>query len=226
MASYVIHAPSTLARIEAAVRALGGDVAVCEVGPPATEAQVQAVERQVARALPGGLRRLFLEQSASLRMFWTIENGGHLPHVLGESLGGSIDLSLADLPACLLNWSGWRAAFEDPAAHDWPPELSVDVFERLFPLVGTGNGDQIVIAEPEDPQNEIVYLNHEGGDFDFVVLADSLDEFLATWIALGCPGPEWYELARFLDPKTSKLSLKTRRSKAWLEAMSSAVRTA
>ncbi len=157
-------------------------------------------------------------------MFWTLEPGGLLPEVLGESLGGAIDVSLTELPVSMLNWSGWRAAFEDPAAHDWPTELTVDVYEHLFPLLAVGNGDQIVVVEPEDPVNEIAYLNHEGGDFDFVVLADSLEAFLETWVALGCPGPEWWELAKFLDPKTSKLSLKTRPSKVWLKALSSATR--
>lgn len=219
----LIDIPSTLARIRAGVSALGGDVAVFEIGPPATEARVEAIEQQAARRLPGGLRRLFLEQSSRLRMFWAIEEGARLPGVLGSGLSGCVDLSLDELPADLLNWSGWRPAFENPAAHDWPAEVTVDLYDRLFPLLAPTNGDRIVVAEPGDPDNEVVYLNHEGCEFDLVILADRLEDFLNTWFQLGCPGPEWWGLAPFLDPDTLKLSLKTRRSKAWLRAMATAV---
>jgi hypothetical protein len=119
----------------------------------------------------------------------------------------------------MLNWSGWRDAFEHPDAYDWPVELNLEVYERLFPLMATGNGDQLVIVEPEEPENEVVYFDHEGGDFDIVVLSENLEEFFNTWIELGCPGPEWWELARFVDQKTLRLSLKTRRSKAWLRTL-------
>ncbi|MBI4885845.1 MAG: SMI1/KNR4 family protein [Acidobacteria bacterium] len=218
----LIDVPSALERTRVAILTLGGEVDVCEVAPAATEAQVQAAEREIGRALPSVLRRLFVEQSASLRFCWSIEDDGRLPAEFSGGLSGAIDLSLADFPVRVLNWSGWRAAFENPAAHDWPVEFTVDLYERLFPLIATGNGDQIVIAEPEDPENEVVYLNHEGGDFDIVVLSENLEDFLNTWIELGCPGPEWWELARFLGQKTLRLSLKTRRSKAWLRALAAA----
>jgi cell wall assembly regulator SMI1 len=219
----LIDIPSTLVRVGAAISALGGDVAVLEVGPPATEAQVQDVERDVGRRLPMELRGVFTEQSSRLRMHWIMKAGGRLPDVLGNGLSGYVDLSLEELPEALLNWSGWRSTFETPAAYDWPADLTVELYERLFPLMAATNGDQIVIAEPDDPANEVVYLDHEGGDFNLVVLADTLEDFLNTWFSLGCPGPEWWGLAPFLDPRTTKLSLKTRRSKAWLRAMASAV---
>lgn len=44
----LIDIPSTLVRVGAAIPALGGDVAVLEVGPPATEAHAQDVERDPA----------------------------------------------------------------------------------------------------------------------------------------------------------------------------------
>jgi hypothetical protein len=220
----LIDIPSTLGRVGAAVSALGGDLGFLEVGPPATEAHVQAVERDIGRRLPRELRALFTEQSSRLRMHWIMEAGGRLPDVLGNGLSGHVDLSLDELPAAVLNWSGWRPTFENPAAYDWPPELTVELYERLFPLMAGTNGDQIVIAEPDDPENEVVYLDHEGGDFNLVVLADKLEDFLNVWFALGCPGPEWWGLAPFLDPGTTKLSLTTRRSKAWLRAMASAIR--
>jgi hypothetical protein len=189
----LVDAPSTLANARAAIVAMGGEVDVFEIGPPAAVAQVGDMERQIAGAIPGLLRRLFLEQSACLRMFWTVEEGTRLPEDLGDGLLGSIDLSLAGLPTDLLNWSGWRAAFEDPAAHDLPTDFTV-----------------------KD------YLSHDASDFNFVILADGLEQFLNTWIALGCPGPEWWDLAHFIDPDTLKLSLTTRRSKTWLRALASA----
>lgn len=180
------------------------------------------MERVIGRTIPPTLRRIFAEQSAALKLSWTLE--GKLPGGLGRGLSGNIDLSLADLPNDVLNWSGWRAAFESPVEHGWPAEWNVDAYRELFPLVAALNGDQIVVADRDEETSDLVlYLNHDGdGDFSFLILADTLEDFLNIWCQLGCPGPEWRDLVRFMDPRTDRLSLRTRRSAAWLRALSKA----
>jgi hypothetical protein len=216
----LIDVRTAMIRTRTAIHALGGDVAVFEIGPVATSAQLDTVERRIAREIPPALRRLFLEQSATLRMFWTIENRQHGPKSLRSDLAGSIDLSLLELPTDLLNWSGWRAAFEYPAEHGLSPDLTVQDYEELFPVVVPANGDQIVVVDPErNPSDAVMYLNHEADDFNFVILSDSLEEFLNTWFQLGCIGPEWWALAPFFDEETLKISLNTRRSQTWLRTL-------
>lgn len=219
----LIDIPATMTRTRNAIRALGGDVVVFDVGSPATETEVRDIEQRIGRVIPATLRRVFREQCRRMRMLWTLDDAGKLSKLLGDSLAGGIDLSLEELPTDLLNWSGWRAAFEYPAEHGLPVEITAEDYEELFPLVTATNGDQLVVADPaRNPSDAVMYLNHESGDFNFVILSDRLEDFLNSWIQLGCIGPEWWELAPFLDLETFKLSLAVKRSKVWLKKLASA----
>lgn len=220
----LIDIPTTLRNVRDAIVALRGEVAVFQIEPPAEVGEVEAVERIIGRSIPQTLRSVFLEQSARINVYWTIGHRSGLPKVVADELSGGIDISLVDLPVSWENWEGWRPTFENPADHDWPLEFNLDVYDELFPVVTTGNGDQIVVARADDETSDlVVYLSHDGGDFTFAVLSDTLDAFLNTWCQLGCPGPEWCDVARFIDTKALRLSLTTRRSAAWLRALSLAV---
>jgi hypothetical protein len=131
----LIDIPATMTRTRNSIAALGGDVVVFDVGPPATETQLRDIEQRIGCVIPATLRRVFREQCACMKMFWTVEDARRLSKLLGDGLAGGIDLSLQDLPVDLLNWSGWRAAFESPAEHG-------------------------------------------SNDFNFVILSDSLEDFL------------------------------------------------
>jgi hypothetical protein len=220
----LIDIPATLSRTRDAIASLGGDVATFEIGPPATVQDVVEIERRIERDIPQALRRVLLEQSAGLRFSWTVERRAPVPKIFRNDLAGSIELTLSELPTDMVNWFGWRDAFEYPEEYGLPTDLTVQDYEELFPLVAAVNGDQIVVADPtNNPSDAVMYLNHEAGDFNFVILADTLEDFLNTWIPLGCPGPEWWELAPFIDTKTLKLSLNTRLSRAWLRTLTSAL---
>jgi hypothetical protein len=219
----LIDVPATLHRTRAGILALGGEVDRFEIGPPATPTQLEAMQQRIGCEIPAALRQLFLEQTASVRLFWSVETHV-LPKPFENDVVGGCDLSLEDLPGDLLNWSGWRAAFEDPSEHGLSPDLTVEDYEELFPVVADVSGDQIVVADPEkNPSDAVVYLNHESSEFNFVILAPTLEQFLNTWIALGCPGPGWEQLAPFIDTRTLELSLKTRHARAWLKALGTAV---
>jgi len=180
------------------------------------------MERVIGRTIPPTLRKIFTQQSAALKFCWALPvdlPGGP------RGLWGRMLLSLADLPTDFLNWSGWRATFETPLEHGWSSEWTVDAYRELFPLITAPNGDQIVVADRDEETSDLVlYLNHDGdGDFEFLILAETLEDFLRIWFQLGCPGPEWRDLVRFMDTKTDRLSLTTRRSAAWLRALSKGV---
>ena len=135
-------------------------------------------------------------------MFWLIEDNGDLPEV------GSIHLSLEDLPGDFLNWTGWRDSL--------PDKITLEMWDEMFPVQAAANGDQIVVADQsDDPTDLVMYLDHEGGDFDRVLLAPTLEEFMNVWVQLGCPGPESWELEPLFDYDEQKLSLETPTAVAW-----------
>ena len=45
----------------------------------------------------------------------------------------------------------------------------------------------------------MIYLSHEGGQFDEAILANSLSQFMDIWLELGCPGPKSWLLKPFYD---------------------------
>ncbi len=171
--------------------------------------------------MPAAIRRIFREESAAIDIFWTVSEGNAaLPPAIREAgFTGSVHLNLADLEADLLNWSGWRDCFEHPEDYDWPGKMTLRIYEKLFPFQATANGDVIVFESDGDEDGIVMYLDHERGDFDRVVLGASTTDFVESWFSLGCPGPESWELAPFYDYEAQALSRKTDVARAWIEVL-------
>jgi hypothetical protein len=202
--------PNRLENLRASIERLGGEVDVFKVEAPATATQIETTERQIDRRLPAPLRRFFLEVSAGIDLLWSVDTPD-------REFMGRFDLRLADLPVAWTNWTGWRDTFANPTAYDWPPVMNLHVFEAAFPLLSVSNGDQLILFDddPGDP-GEVMYLNHERGEGDRVILATSLERFLRAWIPLGCPGPDFDDLVDFYDFDAQELSLDTETSREWL----------
>jgi cell wall assembly regulator SMI1 len=210
-----------LRRVHAAILALDGEVTSFKLLPPATAAEIDKVERDMGRHLPPALRRVFVTESAGFDVMWTIDSSDRLPEEMQGCFAGSFDLALADLPLIIENWSGWRDSFAFPEQHGQPAAWNLTIYEALFPLIAAANGDQIVLARDDDEPGEVIYLNHEGDEFDKAILANSLDEFLNVWVPLGCPGPEYWELQTFFDFDAQRLSLDTETSRQWRNLLQS-----
>jgi len=204
-----LHIPTHLASLRVALERLGGEITVFAVEPPAAAAAVDAVEAQIGRPLPQRLRHFFMEQTAGVDILWSLDD---------RDFSGSFDLRLSALAEEWDGWrSGWREAFEHPAAHGWPAEANLQAFDAAFPLLSLMNGDQLILFDddPGDP-GEVMYLSHEAADGDLVVLGTSLDRFFETWVRLACAGPEFDELVDFYDFDAQEISLETEESREWV----------
>lgn len=177
---------------------MGGEIIKFEIAPPASPAEVERMEKEIGRRLHVVLREVFLHESASIRIMWNT-----------EEFTGSAAVALADMPTDVLNWSGWRDCFEHPTNYGWPKKMSRKVYESLFPFQTAANGDAIVFEVTGDDDGMVMYLDHERGEFDRVVLDQSSRSFVETWFRLGCPGPEHWELAPFYDYDSQKISIDT-----------------
>ena len=168
----------------AACAARGGETRPLVIEPPATESRVAEVERALGHALPPRLRRFFLEEAASVQFQWFLPTGDEPPFV--DIFSGELSISLeqqTDIAA--QNGRRGRVAFQ---------------------LVANGDLVAIDVRKMGEP---VVFLSHEGGDGQGVVLGRNLDDYLARHAALGGVGAEecqWLpfvsEIAdeRILDP--------------------------
>jgi hypothetical protein len=97
--------------------------------------------------------------------------------------------------------------------------MTLGIYERLFPFQAAGNGDVIVFETDGRDDGVAMYLDHERGEFDRVVVGASTSGFVESWIRLGCPGPESWELAPFYDYEAQTLSTKADVARAWIEVL-------
>jgi len=167
-----------------ACAARGGEARPLVIEPPATESRVAEVERALGHALPPRLRRFFLEEAASVQFQWFLPTGGEPP--VGDISSGELSISLERLT--------------DLAAQH------VRKGRVAFHLVANGDLVAIDVRKPGEP---VVFISHEGGDGEGVVLGRDLDDYLARHAALGGVGAEdgqWLPFVseiddqRILDP--------------------------
>jgi hypothetical protein len=167
-----------------ACAARGGETRPLVIEPPATAARVAEVEAALGHALPPRLRRFFLEEAASVQFQWFLPTGGEPP--FGDISSGELSISLERLT--------------DLAAQH------VRKGRVAFHLVANGDLVAIDVRKTGEP---VVFISHEGGDGDGVILGRDLDDYLARHAALGGVGAEdgqWLPFVseiddeRILDP--------------------------
>jgi hypothetical protein len=157
-----------------ACTARGGETRPLVIEPPATASRVADVERALGHALPARLRRFFLEEAASVQFQWFLPTSSEPPFIDTSSGGLSISLeAIVDLAT----QHGRRGRI-------------------AFQLVANGDLVAIDVRKPGEP---VVFLSHEGGDGDGVVLGRDLDDYLARHAALGYVGPEDWQWLPFVS---------------------------
>lgn len=113
----------------------------------------------------------------------------------------------------LVDWEDWEDSFRNPedygvADHEYE-------FEQVFPLLDDLGGDMVILVTDGPHRGKVTYLNHEGGDFDQAVLGPTLQEFLDTWIGLGCLGPDYGTWEVFYDTEAQRLSTEGDAARQW-----------
>ena len=75
------------------IERLGGETNELIVEPPATEAEVARVERELGVTLPPVMRNTFLTFARGICVGWQLPDGFSLPEPVQQALGGEIEYS-------------------------------------------------------------------------------------------------------------------------------------
>lgn len=171
----------------------GGRVFTLSVAPPASESEIEEVETRLGRRVPASLREFFLEHSAEVAVYWTLDREPDVPG-LGGIISGEVAWSLAALPELAAHHQKWiDVCFNDPA----------DEYHRVwhgkFAIQAVPNGDMFAI---DLASQAVVYLSCEDGEGHGFLLGSDFIDFVDRWSALGLAGPEdgqWLPFTRSPD---------------------------
>ena len=174
-------------RTAAAVRAHDGEIRSFVVSSPAAESEVAAVEERLGWHLPRELRDTLLQFSSSVQFRWTLPRMPAVAAPLHRLSHGGISWDLSALVGHEAGRAEWAEIYDAPSeAAIWADKLA---FQRA------ANGDLLAI-DLVASGNPVVYLDHDGESaLHGRVLAPGFDEFVSRWSAIGCIGPESWELA-------------------------------
>lgn len=171
--------------------------------PPASAAEVRAVEVRLGFRLPRSLRAVVRTMTAGIAFYWRLHDAD------GQQQDGACDWSLARLPEMEVARQEWvRACFLDierPGHRRW---------QRALAFQEVGNGDMLAIdlAKAGRP---VIYLNHEDERLHGWRLGDDFADFLERWTRLGCVGPEHWTLRPFLTSRTGGLDAEGAEARRW-----------
>ena len=205
-----------VARAQAFMSGLGGlsytEVRSAHVTAPATEADMQALERELGRTIPFSLRTFFTRAASGLDCGYTMQPEGQaldklrdvLPDVSriygGPRLGPVTEL--ADFSRAVREWADETWVAESPEERL--------IWDSALPFIRLDNGDYLALdlrAIETDPP--VVYLNHDDESF---LLSPDFVAFLSAWERLCYIGPEHWLLSEFagaggyLDPDSDRAS--------------------
>lgn len=177
------------------VRAMGGDGEGPHIAPPASEAEVLAVEEELGQPIPAALRSVLREYSASVRVEWTLPETlleervqPGLPDEFRDIFGGRLGWDLrefAELQSSLASWI--EGCFPDP--HN-PYDA---VWHGKFAFWNVPNGDLLAL----DHDGAVVYLSHDDGEGHGLVLGRDFRDYVDRATQLGFPGPEDWQWLPF-----------------------------
>ena len=176
----------------AACRRLGGDARELVVAPPAAQAEIESVERELGRPLPSSLRSLFIEVALHVEVRWFLPSGLEPP--FREIFAGDFHASLRLLAQFSKDHASWiRECFGNA-------DNSYDrIWHDKLPFLEVGNGDFLAI-DVLVPDGAVVYLSHDDGRGHGRALAQNFADFVEWYSLIGCVGAEDWQWLYFWSP--------------------------
>ena len=176
----------------AACRRLGGNVSELVVAPPAAQAEIELVERELGRRLPSSLRSFFGEVSSDVEVRWFLPDELETP--FPDVFAGNFHASLGRLAQFSKDHESWiRECFGNAA----------DSYDRVWhdklPFLEVGNGDFLAI-DLLVPDGAVVYLSHDDGRGHGRALGTNFADFVERYSATGCVGAEDWQWLNFWSP--------------------------
>ena len=186
------------------------------ISAPTEKGAIEKIELEISRSLPPLLRDFFGRGSSLVEVSWKAKESvsRELPAELVDGAWGELKLALEEVPALIDEWQEWNDFFED--ATFFPGGIQpIFGFEDMFPLRFLTSGDALVMVAKGAQAGELYYLDHEGGEFNWAKLGNSIPNFLETWAGLGCIGPSEY-LSYFYDFSQHRFVDGGEVAKSWL----------
>jgi len=195
--------------------------AILEVEPPATEAEVAAVEKELGRAIPPSFRRVLSEYSRAVdvcRMFpeltgeWN-EKGAFETVYDGRFRyfpWGTLYWSLAELPALHRQYAPWLTDCFKDQSNEYDRH-----WHGKFPFYVFGCENFLAIEDNGDGRERVVFLSHDGDDrLNGYPLGRDFEDFVDRMSLLGCPDDG---LWIFLEPPEPYLKTDGENARLWRE---------
>ncbi|MBI3828423.1 MAG: SMI1/KNR4 family protein [Planctomycetes bacterium] len=196
-----------------ACKRLGGKVRQLEVKKPAALSEVQAVEHALGFRLPASFRQVLLEFSSGVEFDWYLPNKFKLPTALKGIFSGGFSWDLDQMLGLEEGRAGWvESCFSDSSN-------SYDIlWQNSQSVIHVPNGDVIAFYSrgTEDPQ--MIYLSHDGCTSHGYKLGENFIDLMSRWSKIGCPGPEDWQLLKFMSGKNTFLDPTCPNAFLWREA--------
>ncbi len=202
----------TLRLFLAAVTRAGGDALPLRVSQPAEEQAIVEVEGVLGFRFPEAFRHLLSRFAASFDFQWFVAEEASLPDPFGANFSGVLwwDLEqVAEIDAQREIWA--TTLFPDPADRCgliWRDKLA---FARV------GNGDLLALDLNESNYGRVIYLSHDDGPGNGVVMAEDMIQLVRQWAPLGCPGAEDWQWMHFLSGPGSGIDPLCQNALRWRE---------
>ena len=199
------------------------EVTPLEIAPPATEPEVETVERRYGIAIPDQLRAAMTKLSGEVTFGW------HIPSHLHS-------MERNEMPSMSFNRDAvWSLAHIDqmamPIFLEWKESLASrdlseapnrpEMWENQFAFYNLINGDWLTIdtSNPDPAKQPVRYFSHELGTIHGLALAPDFFTFITQMSKLGLAGTEWASWIRFSNGQekdTFYLDAGSAGSKAWI----------
>lgn len=169
-----------------------------DIRGPASDDELEDLEDELGYEIPEPLRTFMEEESAYIDFWWNLRDDIIPLDVSNRPYGGYIEFN----PESIMNLNADRTGF----LRGDLPRIVISQWQKAFRFLGVPNGDAIaldIFQHPDEPP--VVYLNHENPEGQ-IRLANSFQEFIDVWFALGCVGPESWNVRHFITDKGKPLN--------------------
>lgn len=173
----------------------GGKILEFSIDSPATEEEVNQVEKALNKKLPKELKEVFLKFSKNINLYWSVGAvEKEFPEPYNRVFEGGCRLSLHDL----VEIDNWKDDLINSCFIPYNNFFNSEKWLKGIGILEVGNGDYIV-TDPKEDGEQICYISHEGDYSHGWILGKNLIDFLENWFRIGCAGPLDSCLEPFMD---------------------------
>ncbi|AUM63299.1 SMI1/KNR4 family protein [Brevibacillus laterosporus] len=197
---------------------MGGEIEGGVVTQPATIQKVEEIEKKLGVELPLSFRETLLQFSSKIQFSWSLKEDVELivecPHEF-RKFSCDFGWDLGDLIS--INRSKNKLIKEHHMNTDDPIS---EVWHNKFIFCDVGKGDFLAFDLAKGPDCPVVYLSHNNIQGHGYLLGNNFIDFMDRWTAIGCPGPTFSQLNRFVSSPTSRLDPNGAYAKEWINWIS------